>query len=99
MKELLIGLLPCVLASVVTLILVIMNAKKNKSYIVVDDEGREIRKVPKGDYLLHGMCIGMSFGVAVGTFLLQNYGLAMLSYGICIGMLIGAIIGMMIKKK
>ena len=60
-------------------IIIIMVNKKNKG---------------KESYISEGMCLGMSFGLLVGTLFSNKY----LGMSISLGMLIGETIGSYIKK-
>ena len=57
-------------------------------------EKRKKNEKQKDNYGIVGMCLGMSFGSAIGISL-GNYA----GIGICLGMLIGLAVGSGIKKK
>ena len=56
-------------------------------------------KKEEEDYTSQGMCLGMCFGVAIGSIFVNKFGPNAISYGICFGMLGGVIVGMIMKKK
>lgn len=55
--------------------------------------------VGEENFMSLGISLGMCFGVAVGSALMNTFGAQALTYGICFGMLAGLTIGVNIKKK
>ena len=80
MKDFILAALPFVLTGI-SVAVIIVNVNKSKSK-------------DKETYICEGMSIGMCFGVAVGSMILEHLGIFL-----SLGMLIGEAIGSCIKKN
>ena len=71
----------------ISIALITVNFKKKKK-----DE-------KESDYVTTGICLGMCFGVAIGSSLTDTFGESALTYGICFGMLFGVVTGSFMSRN
>lgn len=99
MKDFIFASLPWIVIGItIAVITAFLTKSKKRNDIDLKTQSDEDKKEEE-TYISQGISLGMCFGVAIGSALMNIFGDQALTYGICFGMLTGLLIGMNIKKK